>query len=146
MIDTINSINYEGTAACVRCGGSATVRIIGLGTACVLCFCACDERAHQLVRHAVEGGGESDDALQREQFRLAIILYRHLSGPLQEDTTMSATIKIPLEDIRKTEDEIRERLEAMSPLGQATAYLYLNASGMTLDKARDIRRKAGAIN
>ena len=57
-----------------------------------------------------------------------------------------ATIKVNPEDIKKLEDEVREKLVTMEPFAQATAYLYLYAAGMTLDKARDIRRKAGATN
>lgn len=56
------------------------------------------------------------------------------------------TSKPDPEEIRKTEDEVRERLEPLSPLAQATTYLYLYAAGMTLERARDIRRKAGATN
>ena len=48
------------------------------------------------------------------------------------------------DDIKKMEDAIVETIEAMEDLRRATVYFYLHASGMTLDKAKDIRRKAGA--
>lgn len=125
------------TERCPRCHGTRSMEVFGLGTACVCCFVHCDDRAHLTMRRAWHGDGESEDARQREQFRLAVLFYRQL-------TAMAATSKPDLEEIRKTEDEVRERVDAMSPLAQATAYLYLHASGMSLDKARDIRRKAGA--
>lgn len=50
--------------------------------------------------------------------------------------------KLDVEQMKRLEDEVRERLELLSPLAQAIAYLYLNASGVTLEKARDLRRKA----
>ena len=59
---------------------------------------------------------------------------------------MSATIKVNPEDIKKLEDEVCQKLMTMDPLAQATMYLLLYACGMTLEKARSIRLKAGATN
>lgn len=49
-----------------------------------------------------------------------------------------------LEDVKKLEDEIRERCDGWDELRRATAYAYLHAQGMNLEKSKEIRRKAGA--
>lgn len=52
--------------------------------------------------------------------------------------------KPTIEEIKKMEDEVRERCNQWDEIRQAIAYHYLFASGMSLEKSRDIRRKVGA--
>lgn len=50
-------------------------------------------------------------------------------------------------DMRKhCEDEQQRGLESLDEFSQATVYLLLYANGMRIDKAREIRMKAGATN
>jgi len=43
------------------------------------------------------------------------------------------------------EDKIRQVIDGWTEEEQATAYLYLYASGMNLEKARKVRRRAGFV-
>jgi hypothetical protein len=43
------------------------------------------------------------------------------------------------------EDKIRQLIDGWTEEEQATAYLYLYASGMDLEKAKKIRRRAGFV-
>lgn len=44
------------------------------------------------------------------------------------------------------EDKVRQTVDGWTEEEKATAYLYLYASGMSLDKAKIIRRKAGFVS
>jgi hypothetical protein len=44
------------------------------------------------------------------------------------------------------EDKIRQTIDGWTEEEQATAYWYLYASGMNLEKAKAIRRKAGFVS
>jgi hypothetical protein len=46
-------------------------------------------------------------------------------------------------DRDQVEDKIRQLIDGWTEEEQATAYLYLYASGMDLEKAKKIRRRAG---
>ncbi|HXG21132.1 MAG TPA: hypothetical protein VNN62_18890 [Methylomirabilota bacterium] len=48
-------------------------------------------------------------------------------------------------DRNQLEDKIRQVIDGWSEEEKATAYLYLYASGMDLEKAKKIRRKAGFV-
>lgn len=86
----------------------------------------------------------------------AWIAYRLCYGPAP-DGQYPAVLPIPQPDplmavapttmgtelARALEDYITTIIDSWDDTRQATAYLYLNRSGMTLDKARAIRVKAG---
>jgi len=44
------------------------------------------------------------------------------------------------------EDKVRQTIDSWTEEEQATAYWYLYASGMNLEKAKAIRRKAGFVS
>jgi hypothetical protein len=46
----------------------------------------------------------------------------------------------------RMEDKIRQTVDGWTEGEKATAYLYLYTSGMNLDKAKTIRRKAGFVS
>ena len=46
----------------------------------------------------------------------------------------------------QVEDKIRQTIDAWTEAERATAYWYLYASGMNLEKAKVIRRKAGFVS
>ena len=48
-------------------------------------------------------------------------------------------------DRDQVEDKIRQLIDGWTEEEQATAYLYLYASGMDLEKAKKIRRRAGFV-
>lgn len=48
-------------------------------------------------------------------------------------------------DRDQLEDKIRQLIDGWTEEEQATAYLYLYASGMDLEKARKIRLRAGFV-
>ena len=48
-------------------------------------------------------------------------------------------------DRDQVEDKIRQLIDGWTQEEQATAYLYLYASGMDLEKAKKIRRRAGFV-
>jgi hypothetical protein len=54
--------------------------------------------------------------------------------------------KLPKEQITATEDKIVEIADSLNELEIASLYMLLNSRGMTMQKAYDIRVKAGAIN
>lgn len=49
-------------------------------------------------------------------------------------------------DQLQMEDKIRQIVDGWTEEEKATAYFYLYASGMNLDKAKIIRRKAGFVS
>jgi hypothetical protein len=49
-------------------------------------------------------------------------------------------------DRLQMEDKVRQTVDGWTEEEKATAYLYLYASGMSLDKAKIIRRKAGFVS
>ena len=53
--------------------------------------------------------------------------------------------KFAREKLNEQEDKIRQMVDSWTPEEQAIAYSYLFACGMTLDRAKAIRRKAGFI-
>jgi hypothetical protein len=63
----------------------------------------------------------------------------------------SVTISLPTSSSRskterdQLEDKIRQVIDGWTEEEQATAYLYLYASGMDLEKARKVRRRAGFV-
>ena len=63
-----------------------------------------------------------------------------MPSPTTAEVTTAAARQ---EMIKAMEDHLVEVIEAMDDLSRATIYFYLHALGMTLEKARDIRRKAG---
>jgi hypothetical protein len=50
------------------------------------------------------------------------------------------------ENIRQIEDSVAEQVANMADLVRATMYENLHANGMTLQRAHEIRVKAGAVN
>ncbi|MBI3756723.1 MAG: hypothetical protein HY267_01980 [Deltaproteobacteria bacterium] len=63
--------------------------------------------------------------------------------PLAPST--SASSNLSKTDREQLEDKIRQLIDGWTEEEQATAYLYLYASGMDLEKARKIRRRAGFV-
>ena len=49
------------------------------------------------------------------------------------------------EDIRSLEDKVQRIVDDWSEIERATAYLYMHSCGLDLQKAHDIRRKAGLM-
>jgi hypothetical protein len=56
---------------------------------------------------------------------------------------MAASEKQSPEVLKALEDKVRERVAGWNELRQAVTYQHLNACGMTLEKSKSIRRKAG---
>lgn len=67
------------------------------------------------------------------------------AGPTNAPRRSGQMIRSPTDPV-ELEDTIRETVENWTEFEQATAYLYLYASGMNLDKAKTIRRKAGFVS
>jgi len=65
-------------------------------------------------------------------------------GPLAL-TTASTSSSQSKTDRDQLEDKIRQVIDGWTEEEQATAYLYLYASGMDLEKAKKIRRRAGFV-
>ena len=53
-----------------------TLWLPGIGNACRTCFEQFDYHANQIVRRTLTFGDDDGDDLQREQFRVAVQLYR----------------------------------------------------------------------
>jgi hypothetical protein len=65
-------------------------------------------------------------------------------GPLSAPSTPTSSSRSKT-DRDQVEDKIRQLIDGWTEEEQATAYLYLYASGMDLEKAKKIRRRAGFV-
>jgi len=68
--------------------------------------------------------------------------------PLGQSLSASppASLQLDKADRTQIEDKVRQTLDGWTEEEKATAYLYLYALGMNLDKAKTIRRKAGFVS
>lgn len=79
--------------------------------------------------------------------KLLVISLASLTDYLKEKQLMASNEPKPTsEAVKQTEDSIATAVAEMNDFTKATTYAQLHASGMTLDKAHQIRLKAGAIN
>lgn len=61
-------------------------------------------------------------------------------GALNREALMA---KPTPEELTRTQDDVRERCDSWDDIRRAITYDYLHALGMTLEKSKEIRRKAG---
>ena len=85
--------------------------------------------------------------MERMSKQFAEISFGIPHGHLSPDPT-SAPGRMHLDkaDRDKVEDKIRQVIDSWTEEEQATAYWYLYASGMNLEKAKTIRRKARFVS
>lgn len=92
-------------------------------------------------------GERANLPIREEQMQFEKLYFAAHSGQSFADPTW-ASGHSPLDKAKRDaiEDKIRQIIDSWTTEEQATAYWYLFASGMNLEKAKAIRRRAGFVS
>ncbi len=84
---------------------------------------------------------------ERPRMEFAEMYFASYQGQPQTGPALaSGSMRLDKAHREQIEDKVRQTIDSWTEEEQATAYWYLYASGMNLEKAKAIRRKAGFVS